>query len=299
MSDIVPPECVWPARAELGEGPCWSVRHQALYWVDVASGVLHVYSPSGGTTRSIALDAGLGCVVERTDGRLAVTTRKQLVFLDEDLSIATREPAIEADRAGNRFNDGKVDAAGRLWAGTMPVAADRPTGALYCIEPGVRVTLQDDGYGCTNGPAWSRDGRTMYHTDSTARTVYAFDFDVERGTIRDKRPFVVLPPEEGYPDGMTVDAEDGLWVAHWGGGRLSRFNRRGRRIGTVKLPVAYVTSCAFGGPDLEDLYITTATQPMSDAARRDQPEAGGLFVAVVGVAGVAANLLADQTVGWT
>jgi len=299
MSAVDPPQCVWPARAALGEGPCWSVLHQALYWIDVPAGVLHIYSPSGGKTRSIALDVGLGCVVEQIDGRLAVTTRKQLAFLDENLAIETRDPAIEADRAGNRFNDGKVDAAGRLWTGTMPVAADRPTGALYCIEPGIRVTLHDDGYCCTNGPAWSLDGRTMYHTDSKARTIYTFDFDVEGGTIRDKRPFVVLPAEEGYPDGMTVDAEDGLWVAHWGGGRLSRFDRQGRRIGTVKLPVAYVTSCAFGGPSLEDLYITTATQPMSDAARRDQPEAGGLFVARVGVAGVAANLLAAAPVGRT
>ena len=195
----------------------------------------------------------------------------------------------EGDRPGNRFNDGKCDGSGRLWAGTMDDAIEQPTGALYRLDRDLSVHRMDDGYVVTNGPAWSPDGRIMYHNDTTARTVFAFDCDPVTGEIAGKREFLRLPDTDGYPDGLTVDSEGGVWLAHWDGWRVTRFTAAGAVDRVVRVPAAQVTSCTFGGADLRTLYVTTASTGLDGAQRAEQPLAGGLFAVELDLAGLPTN----------
>ena len=187
---------------------------------------------------------------------------------------------IEPDRPGNRLNDGKADARGRLWVGSMDDAEEAPAGSLYRIDPDGAVSRVDEGYTVANGPALSPDGRTIYHTDSAARTVYAFDVGRD-GSLSGKRAHIRFSEGDGYPDGMTCDAEGGLWIAHWDGGRVSRFLPDGRLDRAIPLPVSRVTSCVFAGPDLDRLFVTTASH-----GRPEEPLAGALFECAPGVRGL-------------
>jgi sugar lactone lactonase YvrE len=250
------------------------------------------YNPGNGERRDLPLPCEIGSVAERDGGGLIAGVTKGIAFIDFDQGDMQMVLELEQHLPTNRFNDGKVDAKGRFWAGTMDFDCDKPSGALYRIAADLTHDCADEGYLCTNGPAWSLDGTIMYHTDTMKRSIYAFDFDANAGSISGKRAFVEFTDDDGYPDGMTVDAEDHLWVAHWGGGRVTRFRPDGSVERVIPLPVPYVTSCAFGGKNLHDLYITTATLPMSDDEKAAQPLAGGLFRTRPGVAGVAAHLFA-------
>ncbi|MBC8158696.1 MAG: SMP-30/gluconolactonase/LRE family protein, partial [Alphaproteobacteria bacterium] len=185
-----------------------------------------------------------------------------------------------------RFNDAKADGQGRLWAGTMDdTESGDNSGVLYRLDADRSWRAMDHGYGVTNGPAFGIDGKTMYHTDSPARTIYAFDVD-DAGQISNKRVFIKFTEEDGYPDGMTMDAQGYLWVAHYRGWRVSRFSPDGQLDRAIALPVAQVTSCVFGGPNLDTLYVTTATQTLGEDERQGQPLAGGLFEIAVGIRGL-------------
>lgn len=176
-----------------------------------------------------------------------------------------------------RFNDGKCDAHGRFWAGTMRLADDGPTGALYCLDPdgSLRTVLQ--GISISNGLGWSPDHQTMYFIDTPTRTVMAFDYDLDSGTPSNPRVFATI--DDGSPDGMCVDSDGCLWIAHWGGAKISRWHpRSGQRIEEWKLPVSLVTSCAFGGANRDELYVTTARSGLSPQQLRNEPDAGSLFV---------------------
>jgi sugar lactone lactonase YvrE len=180
----------------------------------------------------------------------------------------------EREVAGNRFNDAKCDPAGRLWAGTMAISEAPHRGSLYRVEAGGRCTRTVERISISNGLAWSRDGRTMYYIDSPTRRVDAFDFDAETGAIANRRQVVELT--DGFPDGMCIDAEDRLWIAVWGGWAVACHDpRTGQRVDRIEVPAEAVTSCCFG--DGGDLYITTASRDVTDATRKSQPEAGGLF----------------------
>ncbi|MBB3062403.1 SMP-30/gluconolactonase/LRE family protein [Microbulbifer rhizosphaerae] len=287
------PECVWPAAATLGEGPVWVAREQALYWVDIKRSVLHRYCPpensKGCNERSSwQLDSQLSAIAPRAGGGFVGAIRDGFALLFPDGDGVGIEPlgGPESDIPGNRFNDGKVDAAGRFWAGSMDDGEEEPTGALYRLDPDLSWQRLDADYVITNGPTFSPDNRILYHTDTLKRTVYAFDLETD-GSPRNKQVFLQLPEESGYPDGMTVDAEGCLWVCHWGGWGVTRFSPEGEAIGRIELPVANVTSCTFAGPDLDTLYITTARKGLSDAELADQPLAGGLFRCRPGVRGPA------------
>ena len=224
----------------------------------------------------------------RDSGGLVAAMRSGFCFVDLDRAEVHEIADPERHLPGNRFNDGKCDARGRFWAGTMQDAEQEACGALYRLDPDLSVHEMDDGYGITNGPAWSPDGTVFYHNDSTARAVYAFDCDQDAGTIRDKRVFVRLTEHDGFPDGQTVDSAGCLWLAHWGGWRVTRFTPAGVVDRVMGFPVGQVTSCAFGGPDLRTLYVTTASTGLDDRQRAEQPLAGGLFAVEVEVAGVPA-----------
>ncbi|MFN3620273.1 SMP-30/gluconolactonase/LRE family protein, partial [Sphingorhabdus sp.] len=187
---------------------------------------------------------------------------------------------------GNRFNDGKIDREGRFWAGTMDHAEQRDSGTLYRIDIDLSWTAIDTGYRVTNGPAFSVDGRRMYHTDSAIQRVYAFDLDTA-GNATNRRLFLQFTPDMGYPDGMTVDAEDCLWIAFWDGWCIRRFAPDGGLIAEIPVPVQRPTSVAFGGPDVDRIFITSAARDLSFAELSNQPQAGGMFAFSPGVKGIA------------
>lgn len=283
------PECIWDAHALLGEGPLWSMREEALYWVDILGHRLHRYSIREGQ-RTWQFDEEISAVAERANGEgLIVTRRHSFAVFDPSTGEMNSLATIETDIPTNRFNDGKCDSLGRFWAGTMDFDCEKRTGSLYRLSPDRTCTQVDSGYVVTNGPAWSADYKTLYHNDSANGCVYAFDFDLESGTVSNKRVFLQFDKTEGSPDGMTTDAEGGLWIARWGASKVTRHAPDGKVLHTVTLPCSQITSCAFGGPGLTTLFITSAANGLSPRQLEQEPLAGGIFALNLGLAGVPAN----------
>ena len=270
------------ARALLGEGPRW--WRERLLWVDILAGVLHRFDPATGTDAAAELGDVLGMVAPRSDGGVVAALGRSVVRLDDDLREVGRV-ALDEDRPRNRLNDGRCDPAGRLWIGSMRRDGSGTDGVLYRVDPDGAVHRQQDGLGLANGLDWSPDGRRMYHIDTPTQRVDVLDYDVDSGQARNRRPLVVVPEEQGAPDGMTVDAEGGLWVAFYGGWAVRRYRPDGTLDRELRLPAANVTACGFGGPDLQDLYVTTATDGLDAQARSEQPLAGSLLRLRPGVAG--------------
>jgi len=283
------PECIWDGHAQLAEGPMWSQREQALYWVDILGRRLYRHSHKDGT-RHWQFDEEVSSVTERSEGpELLLTLRHGLAWFDTQQGKLTPILTIENARKENRLNDAKCDAAGRFWAGTMDFDAKAPEGALYRIDPDLRCMKVDEGYPVTNGPAWSADGRTMYFNDSINGRVYAFDFDPQSGTAGNKRLFLQLDKDEGEPDGMTTDSEGGLWLAQWGAWKLTRRDPQGRVLQFVELPCSQVSSCTFGGDSYRTLFVTTAAVGLKPEQLEREPLAGGVFAIPLDIAGMPAN----------
>lgn len=287
MADV---RCLWEAAALLGEGPLWSPREAVLYWVDIKAPALHRYRPGDGDKISWVMPEPIGWVIERSNGQGLVAGLKQrgFVFLTPGTMAPETIGQPEPDYPDNRFNDAKADDAGRIWAGTMDDNEREASGALYRLDPDLDWQRMDRGYVVANGPAFSPDYRTLYHADTAAGTIYAFDLSSD-GKLANKRTFATIPEGDGYPDGMTCDAEGGLWVCHWNGWRITRFTPEGAVDRVIEMPVSQVTSCTFGGPDFDRLYVTSATIGLSEQQRAQQPLAGGLFELDVGVKGFAAG----------
>ena len=274
-------------RCRLGEGPLWSVRENAVYWVDIYAPALHRISLYDSDVRTWAMPEKTGWVVERRD-QAGFIAGLQSGFAELTLDpfecrhIADPEPQYP----DNRMNDAKVDHLGRIWAGTMDSEIRGPRGSLYRLDGDFRVTRHDSGYMVTNGPAFSPSHDCLYHSDTGRGIVYRFELTPE-GEIRNREPFIEFPRDWGYPDGMTVDAEGGLWIAHWGGGRVSRFTPQGALERDVRLPALQITSCTFAGVNLDRMFVTSAAQD-----REDEPRAGMLFEIDPGVRGLPPNLFA-------
>ena len=271
---------------QLGEGPLWRVADQSLWWVDIVAPALNRLTVATGAVERWAMPEPIGWVVERAGGGLLAGFRSGIAALDPDSLAIDFWVAPEPDRPHNRLNDAKVDATGRLWFGSKDDRDLDDSGALYAMGADRRPKRHDDGYRVANGPAFSLDGRFLYHADSGRRVVYRFAVD-EDGALAERVPFLSFDPAWGYPDGMTVDAQDCLWVAHWGGGAISRFDPEGRRMQTVALPATNVTSCTFGGAGLDRLYVTSAAMTSPG-----MPADGALFVLEVGVGGRLATAFA-------
>jgi sugar lactone lactonase YvrE len=261
-----------PGRDQLGEGLLWSARENAVYWVDILAPAVHRLALGDETVSSWTIPEKIGWVLERSE-RPGFIAGLQSGFheLTLDPLVCRRLLDPEPGLPNNRLNDAKVDHLGRIWAGTMDCAEEHDTGALYRLEADLSVSRQDSGYIVTNGPALSPAHDVFYHTDSPRGVVYRFTFTAE-GEIRDKTVFLRFPADWGFPDGMTVDAQGALWVAHWGGGRVSRFTPDGKLDRVITLPASQVTNCVFAGAELDRLFVTSAA-----TGKADEALAGSLF----------------------
>ena len=289
MVDI---KCVWEVPAILGEGPLWVARENAVYWVDIVSKNLHRYGLADGARRTWTFETEVTSLAARQQGGFVATVRDGFAFIDLDTGAV--EPIVmpEADLPGNRFNDGKVDENGRYWAGSMDDGEKLETGSLYRLDGNLSLHKMDKNYFITNGPTFSLDGSTLYHTDTAKRTIYAFDVS-EGGAISNKRVFIELEAEEeGNPDGMTVDSENCIWLSHFAGSRMTRYSPEGKILQVIPMPVPNITSCTFAGPDLDTLYITTARHLLSEEEIHKYPLSGSLFAFKPGVTGLPTPLFA-------
>ncbi len=276
-----------PGRDVLGEGPLWSAARNGLFWVDIVGRQLHFWHASTGAVTDWPMPEPIGWVVERAGrGDLLAGLRSGIAALALDPFGLVPLHAPEADRPHNRLNDAKVDAAGRLWFGSKDDRDEAASGAFYRLDPGGVPVRVDDGYQVTNGPCFSPDGRTLYHSDSGRRRIYRFALGAD-GSLGPRETFVAFEDAWGYPDGMTVDAEGHVWVAHWGGGRITRFDPAGRPVRTIALPATNITSCTFGGDRLDRMFVTSAA-----LGAEDEPHAGALFEIDPNVIGLPANAFA-------
>lgn len=266
-------EVALPARAVLGEGPTWDDRTGTLLWVDILARRVHAYDPATGADTVIETPQHVGAAKPRAGGGLVLNLRDGVGLLDEagDLRWLVEWPV-----EGRRGNDAAVDAAGRLWAGTMAYDARPGEGRLNRVDPdGSYLTVLDD-VTISNGIGWSPDGSLMYYVDTPLRRIDVFDVDPDTGLPTARRTLAAVT--RGQPDGLTVDADGCVWVALWDGGAVHRYTPRGDLDRVIDLPASRITACAFGGPDLSDLYITSASVDLPEAVLAGQPAAGALFV---------------------
>ncbi len=283
MAAESPVKCVADVHAVLGEGPVWVARESALFWLDIKG--LQVFRLDlRGQLTEWPTPFRVGSIVPRKSGGFIGGTEDGIAAIDPETGKFDILFNPEEDRPGNRFNDGKLDRQGRFWAGTMDDGEREDSGTLYRIDDDLSWHSMDGGYRVTNGPAFSPDGKVMYHNDSARQLTYVFD--LADGQPGERRIFLQFKEGEGFPDGMTVDAEGCLWIAFWDGWCLRRYSPAAEWLETVKLPVARPTSCAFGGLDFDQLYITSASIGLDEGARQMQPNAGGLFMITPGVRGL-------------
>ncbi len=278
--------CVLPSSAFLGEGPHWSCRDQALYWVDILAPSVHRLNVSTGENTTVRTSEPVGAVVTRTRGGLVAATQHGFQALDFDTGALTPIADPEAHLQENRFNDGKCDRRGRFWAGTMRLDASAPSGGLYRLDADGTVHTMDTGFHVSNGLGWSVDGRLMYFTESKSRRIFVYDFDATTGTVENRRLFVLVPDAAGVPDGLTVDSQGFVWSANWDGWCITRYDPQGKVERVINLPVPRPTSCSFGGANLDILYITTARIRLSAQRLAEAPLSGSVFALDAGVRGL-------------
>jgi sugar lactone lactonase YvrE len=270
--------------AELGEGPRWDAATQTLLWVDIPAKLVQRYDPAAGTNTTQQVADLVSLALPRLRDGVVIGLPDGLHFLNGRQSIGL--VAIESERSDTRTNDGACDAAGRLWVGTMALDERSPVAGLYRVDADHSVTTVLTGTTISNGLGWSPSGTRFYFIDSPTQRIDVFDFDPETGALENRRPLAAVEVEGAVPDGMNVDAEGGVWVALHGGWGLNRYSPAGELVAEVRLPVAKITSCCFGGPELRDLYVTTRREGLSDAEVAQQPLAGALLRLDVGVTGL-------------
>jgi sugar lactone lactonase YvrE len=274
---------VWSLGATLGEGPVWDARDAALWFVDIKQHRVHRFDPVSGETRSFDAPGQVGWVLPAADGGFLAGLQTGLHRFDPESGAFTLLTAVEPERPGNRLNDATVAADGAVWFGSMDDGETDVTGQVHRFHAGTLTTSTIPPVVITNGPAVSPDGGTLYHVDTLGHTIHAVP--VDGATTGTPRLFATIDAADGYPDGVTVDAEGGVWVGLWGGWSARRYAPDGTLDRIVRFPVANITKVAFGGDDLRTGFATSASKGLSDEDRADQPEAGSLFAFDVDVPG--------------
>lgn len=289
-------EVVFPYPAELGEGSLWDPERGLLYWVDIARHKVFAFNPRNRSNLAYDVGEDVGTVVLTQQHKLLLALRSGFAVLDPVTGTLARLGNPEADQPHTRFNDGKCDPQGRFWAGTLVENGQRGGAALYCLDADLVITQKLSGVTCSNGLCWSRDGRRFFYVDTPTYEVCVFDFDSVAGNLSNRRVVAELPRTLGAPDGMTIDAADHLWVALFNGGRVVRIDpASGETTFEVLLPGSgSVTSCAFGGDDLDQLFVTTARAGLDATRRAAEPAAGSLHAARVPFRGVRAHRFAGS-----
>jgi sugar lactone lactonase YvrE len=260
----------------LGEGAHWYAEWKKFLYVDIEGKKVGCIDPVTKNIEERAVGERVGTVVPATNGKLIIALENSIEALDFETGIRQEITKVELDKPGNRCNDGKCDAAGRLWIGTMSIQEELHQGALYCLGNSLQRKL--DRTSISNGICWSADNSVMYYIDTLDYNIKAYDFDVLTGNISNER-IAVSVKEPGYaPDGMTIDEEGMLWIAMWGGACVNRYDPlSGNLIGKVEVPALNVTACAFGGADMKQLFITTARKGLNEEQLQQYPLSGSLF----------------------
>uniref|UniRef100_A0A8D0GDP2 Regucalcin n=1 Tax=Sphenodon punctatus TaxID=8508 RepID=A0A8D0GDP2_SPHPU len=286
-------ECVIKDHCKIGECPTWEEKENSLMYVDVTGKKVCRWDSTTNHVQRISVDAHVSAVALRKSGDYIITLGTSFAALKWNDQSVTIIAHVDKDKSNNRFNDGKVDPAGRFFAGTMgmeirPAVLERKQGSLYTLLPDHSVVKHFGQVDISNGLDWSLDHKTFFYIDSLSYSVDAFDYDLQTGNISNRRSMYKLEKEENIPDGMCIDTEGKLWVACYNGGRVIRIDpETGKRIQTVKLPVDKTTSCCFGGKDYSEMYVTSACEGMDDEWLSRQPQAGSIFkITGLGVKGI-------------
>lgn len=272
-------------HTELGEGPLWDPERGCLFFVDILKGRVHRCAHGSRTVRTYEIGQPVGALGLAERGDLILAVRDGFARLDLEDGRVSMIAEVERDRPDQRMNDGRCDAHGCFWAGTMALDEHAGAGALYRLGPDLRVETMIPGVTISNGVDWTDDGRRMYYVDTGALSIDLIDVEPTTGAISNRRTFATVSSSDGAPDGLVLDADGFVWVALWGGGAVRRYAPDGSLDRVIRLPATYVTACTFGGPDLADLFITTASIKLSDEERAREPGAGGLFRCRPGVRG--------------
>jgi len=278
---------LYKAEAQLGEGAFWDSATSRFFWIDIEGKQLHIYTPLTNDNSSFPTPSRIGTVVPQSDTTAVVALEDGIYIMNTSNGDLTLLSDVEQTMTTNRFNDGKCDPNGNLWVGSMHLEQSAPEASVYKVTPTSEATKMIENVTISNGIVWTKDGSIMYYIDTPTGQIRAYDYDKASATISNMRVAVTVSTDLGFPDGMTIDENDHLWVGLWNGNAVAQFNPiSGELISKIEVPAHNVTACAFGGPNLDKLYITTASVDMSPEEQERFPDAGSLFVATPGVRGV-------------
>jgi len=269
---------LYASQCFLGEGPYWHAIRNSFFWVDIENGKLFEYPMDSGKVNTWKFEQRITLVVEGKADHLILALDQKIARFNLKTENLEWIASIE-DIPGNRLNDGKCDAKGRLWVGSMSKTFDKGAGAFYSLDADLKIQKHLDQITISNGIAWTQDNKTLYYIDSPTQKVNAYHFDLESGNIQFDRIAIDIPNSLGTPDGMCIDVEGKLWIAHYGGSGIYRWDPlTGKLMEKVSLPVPHVTSCAFGGENLDTLLVTTARENLNEAQLKEFPLSGDVFV---------------------
>lgn len=281
---------LYPSQCILGEGPIWHTERKCCFWVDIERGILYEYNWVSKVTKTWRFDYKVTMVTQGTNNNLILGLNGGIARFDLKSERLEWLLDIETELKENRCNDGACDSQGRLWIGTMHMDFKQGAGSLYCIDKNLNILKKLDKVTISNGIVWSLDNKRLYYIDSPTQVVQSFIFKEETGEIFFEKNAIQIPVEMGTPDGMTIDQEGMLWIAHWGGFGIYRWNPLdGKFMDKIEIPVPNVTSCAFAGESLDHLIITTARGNLNEEELKKYPESGNIFWAKADVKGIASN----------
>lgn len=281
---------LYPSQCFLGESPLWHAERKCCYWADIENGVLYEYNWLLQTTRFWKFNYKLTLIVQGKGNQLILALNARIATFDLESERLEWLLDVELPSSGNRCNDGACDSYGRLWIGTMHLEHKKEAGALYCIDTNLNIYKKLEHTTISNGIVWSLDNKRLYYIDSPTQVVQSYIFEEESGEIMFEKNAVQIPVEMGTPDGMAIDEEGMLWIAHWGGFGVFRWNpHNGQLLDRITVPVPHITSCAFAGENLDHLIITTARENLKEEELIKYPESGNIFFVKTDVKGIATN----------